>query len=509
MEALHLNEILAAVNGTAIWLDESDSQAADTIKIHKVSTNSRDSLAKGLFVPVIGERVDAHDFIGGAFQNGAVVSFTSRHQSMSDVMSDETLTTLLSTGDVKGKVLISVENTLEALQKLATYYRNQFKIPVIGISGSVGKTTTKEMISAALETKLNVLKTFGNMNSQIGVALMMFELDGSKDVAVIEMGISEPNEMERLCFIARPKYAVLTNIGVSHIANLKTRENIRKEKSKIVNAFDTTSALYVNGNDDLLKEIYLNYEKVMKSGKRVTEFSIDLDETTMMRLVESRVVAFGTEEYCGFKAVEIKTEEERTSFTLIYPQGEEKIQLNVCGIHNVYNALVALAIAYEFGIAPGVAKVGLESYEPIKMRGQIFHYGDLKVIDDTYNASPDSMKSGIHVLLDLSGVNRRIAILADVLELGELSEQCHYGVGEYLADTKVDVLITVGPQAKFIAKAVDDRKAMMETYSFAKNEEVNAFLATFVKHKDGILVKGSRGMHTEEIVEFLSTLEVK
>lgn len=509
MEALHLKEILSAVNGTAIWLDAVDSQLAENMKIHQVSTNSRDTLEQGLFVPVIGERVDAHNFIGGAFQNGAIASFTSRHQSMSDVMSDETLTAFIHEGDTKGKVLICVDNTLEALQTLATYYRNKFQTPVIGISGSVGKTTTKEMISAALETKFHVLKTFGNMNSQIGVALMMFELDASKDVAVIEMGISEPHEMERLCSIAQPKFAVLTNIGVSHIANLKTRENIRKEKSKIVNAFDSSSALYVNGNDDLLKEIYTGYETVMKSSKGTAEFGIDLDEITKKKLLESRVIAFGTEDYCGFRAIDITTEEERTSFTLVYPEGKEQVQLNVCGIHNVYNALVALAIAYEFGITPEVAKLGLQSYQPMKMRGQIFEYGDLKVIDDTYNASPDSMKSGIHVLLDLSGVHRRIAILADVLELGELSEQCHYGVGEYLADTKVDVLITVGSQAKFIANAVKDRNSGIETYSFEKNEDANAFLATFVKHKDGILVKGSRGMHTEEIVGFLSTVDVK
>ena len=247
----------------------------------------------------------------------------------------------------------------------------------------------------------------------------------------------------------------------------------------------------------------------MQSGKGAADFSIDLDDTTKKKLLESRVIAFGTEEYCGFRAIDIVTEDERTSFTLVYPEGEEQVQLNVCGIHNVYNALVALAIAYEFGVAPEVAKLGLKSYQPIKMRGQIFQYGDLKVIDDTYNASPDSMKSGINVLLDLSDVSRRIAILADVLELGEISEQCHYGVGEYLADTKVDALITVGSQAKFIANAVKDRNTKIETYSFDKNEDANAFLATFVKHKDGILVKGSRGMRTEEIVGFLSTLDVK
>ena len=503
METLHLKEILTAVDGTAILLPSTQPLDMSQITIKKVSTNSRDALDCGLFVPVIGERVDAHDFIQGAFENGAVLSFTSRHKSMNDVMKDEKLAPFLVNKRSSQKALIYVDDTLTALQKLATYYRKKFKTPIIGISGSVGKTTTKEMISAALSTKFNVLKTFGNMNSQIGVALMMFELDATKDIAVIEMGISEPNEMERLCAIAQPKYAVLTNIGVSHIANLKSRENIRKEKSKIVNSFDTSSVLYVNGNDDLLQEIFLNFEQLQKNMSECQDFTIDLDEVTKEKIATSKVVAFGTTEYCGFRAVDIKTVEEKTTFTMIYPKGTEEVHLNVCGIHNVYNALVALAIAESFGIEPGIAKKGLEAYEPVKMRGQIFNYNDVKVIDDTYNASPDSMKSGIHILLDLSGVKRRIAILADVLELGEHSRQCHYGVGEYLADTKVDTLITIGREARYIAQAVKDKNALIETYSFNNNEETNAFLATYVKEQDGILVKGSRGMHTEQIVEFL------
>ena len=498
METLHLKEILEAVNGTAIWLDDSTRNENEIIL--KVGTNSRETMEQGLFVPVIGERVDAHDFIKGAFESGAIASFTSRHRSMDDVMADDSLKDYIDLK--KGGVLITVEDTVMALQKLATYYRNKFKIPVIGISGSVGKTTTKEMISAALQTQLNVLKTFGNMNSQIGVALMMFELDHKRDVAVIEMGISEENEMNRLCDIAKPCYAVLTNIGVSHIANLKTRENIRKEKTKIANAFLESSVLFVNGNDDLLQEIYLEKEKN-------SSMTIDLDDITKEKLMNARVLAFGTQEFCGFQAYEIKTQNEKTTFMMRYPAGEMQVKLNVCGIHNVYNALVAMALAYEFGIDLEVAKSGLEQYEPVKMRGQIFTFHNIKVIDDTYNASPDSMRSGVNVLLDLSGVNRRIAILADVLELGEHSRECHYGVGEYIAKTKVDVLVTIGSQAKFIAKAVNDNNITIKTYSFETNEEANQFLTGFIQKQDGILVKGSRGMHTEQVVEYLKELVVE
>lgn len=503
MKSLHLYEILQAVKGTAIWFNDLDSESCDGIAITKVSTNSRDELTNGLFVPIIGERVDAHDFIKDALSQGANISFTSRHKCKEDVLADEKLSTAMGHVDFKGKVLIAVADTLQALQMLAEYYRNQFQTPIIGISGSVGKTTTKEMISAALETKLKVLKTFGNMNSQIGVSLMMFELDGTQDVAVIEMGISELDEMKQLCQIAKPDYAVVTNIGVSHIANLKTRENIRKEKLNIVNAFGTESVLYVNGTDDLLKEVYFDYEAYVTKG---TEFSIDLSDTTKQRLKASKVCAFGTQEYCNFQATKIETKDEMTSFVLKYPKAEEEIQLKVCGIHNVYNAVVALAIASEFQIAPSEAKLGLETYQPIKMRGQIMNYAGLKVIDDTYNASPDSMKSGINVLLDLNGVNRRIAVLADVLELGEMSKECHYGVGEYIANTAVDVLVTVGEQAKYIAQAVSEHNNRIETYSYSTNEDAILFLDGFVENSDGILVKGSRGMHTEQIVEALSKM---
>lgn len=501
MKSLQLNEILEAVGGTVIWLNDAVACEAKEVCVSKVSTNSRDELTNGLFVPIIGERVDAHDFIKGALDMGAVVSFTSRHKCKEDVMADVAFTEVCNQKAYEGKVLIAVEDTLKALQMLATFYRMKFETPVVGISGSVGKTTTKEMISAALETKCKVLKTFGNMNSQIGVALMMFELDGTQDVAVIEMGISEPEEMKHLCAIAKPKYAVLTNIGVSHIANLKTRENIRKEKANIVNCFGKDSVLYVNGTDDMLQKIAFDFT-ALSNGQN--DFSVDLSETTKSLLKEAKVVAFGTEEYCGFRAVNIETQDEKTSFILSYPEGKEEIRLNVCGIHNVYNAVVALAVAYEFGIHPSVAKQGLESYQPIKMRGQIMNYGSIKVIDDTYNASPDSMKSGINVLLDLNGVNRRIAVLADVLELGDMSSECHYGVGEYVANTAVDALVTIGQQAKFIAKAVKEKNGAIKTYSFDNNEEANEFLLGFVKEQDGILVKGSRGMHTEQIVEALS-----
>lgn len=474
MVALSIKEIADAVEGT-VYGDTS-------VNITSVSTNSKNLLEGALFVPIIGERTDAHDFIADAFRSGAKVCFTSRELEYAD-----------------GKNYIKVEDTRKALQALGTYYRNKFSLPVVGITGSVGKTTTKEMIFAALETKYRVLKTEGNMNSQVGLPLMMLRLEPEHEIAVIEMGMSEEGEMARLADIARPEIAVVTNIGVSHIAQLKTRENIRKEKLNIINSFSKSSMLFVNGNDDLLCEL------IPESKKSLDE--LDLCQQTREKLKECKRVAYGTASGCTYLADNICTENGGTRFTFrktaCENYGEEEITLQVLGIHNVYNALAALAVAEHYNIPASVAKEGLKNYLPIAMRGEIKAVNGLKIIDDSYNASPDSMKSGVQVLLALENVNRRVAVLADVKELGEISKQCHYEVGVSISSLSIDALVTVGEEAAFIAQAVEDRNAPIETYRFDDNQQASDFLKGYLKSSDGILVKGSRGMKTDEIVNYL------
>ena len=408
MEALSIEEIARAVEGRVLSGDE-------TIAITYVGTNSKVQEANGLFVPIVGEKTDGHKFILDAFANGAVACFTDRELDYRE-----------------GKAYIGVENTLKALQDLGSYYRNKFNIPVIGITGSVGKTTTKEMVAAALETKYNVLKTEGNMNSQVGLPLMMLKLNKEHEIAVIEMGISEEGEMEKLAKIARPETAIVTNIGVSHIAQLKTRENIRKEKMNIINEFKEGSTLFLNGNDDLLSEI--------KPG-----IDLDLKPLTKESLIKSEIITFGADTSCDYKAVDITSSLGSTHFTLSHTR--EEITLSVLGLHNVYNALAALAVAKHYNIPVSIAKEGLRNYQPIAMRGQILEINQMKIIDDFYNASPDSMKSGVQVLMELDGVNRRIAVLADIKELGEISHQSHYEVGVFLSEQPVDGVITIGEEA--------------------------------------------------------------
>ncbi len=508
MEALKVKEIAEAVGGVILWGDENTL-------ITSVGINSKNMEADSLFVPIVGERVDAHDYIEDAFRSGAAACFTSRHK-----VSDSTALKGNHNIPVENKVFIGVEDTLKALQALAVFYRSRFNIPVIGITGSVGKTTTKEMVAAALGTRYNVLKTEGNMNSQVGLPLMMLRLDSSHEIAVIEMGMSEEGEMAKLTKIAKPEAAIMTNIGVSHIAQLKTRENIRKEKLNIINAFGEKSVLFINGNDDMLSKLYKT--------DRNASVCLDLSEETRSRYLNTEVAAFGTEAFCDYRAEDIRTVNGETHFILRkkpdrkYPEAAqdskseydnrnksskdnsfdgEEIVLQVLGMHNVFNALAALAIAEHYHIPVSIAKEGLRKYQPIAMRGQIKEVNGMKIIDDSYNASPDSIKSGIHVLLELDGIKRRIAVLADVFELGEMSVQCHYDIGTYITGQKIDEVVTIGTEASHIARAIRDKNSGIPTHSFMKNEDAVDYLLNHLKAGDGILVKGSRGMKTDEIVK--------
>ncbi len=496
MAVFTIEEIAKIVGGTILQGDGSK-------KIDKFSTDSRYGDATTLFVPVIGERVDAHDFIKNAMETGMQCTFTMRNQ-----VEEAT----------EGMTYIQVEHSVTALQRLGEDYRSQFSLPLIGITGSVGKTTTKEMIAAALETRMNVLKTDKNMNSQVGLPQMMTRITKEHDIAVIEMGMSQFGEMKRLSKVARPTFAVMTNIGVSHIGQLKTMENIRKEKADICNYFEPGSVLLVNGDDPLLREIYDAFTNPKKNDKEKTHLldKINLSLETVEKLKQSTVVTFGTDEECDVYASHIKTIGDKTEF-IYHNKKQEKsqgeiIQLSVLGQHNVLNALVALFIAEYFGIAPSIAKEGLLNYQPITMRGGIEKVNEITVIDDTYNASPDSMKGAINVLLELPKDHRKIIVLADILELGEISKRCHYEVGEYLAKQSqnalnssktIDIVITIGKEADQIAKAVSDVNSLIQVHSCETKEEAGELLMKLLEKKDTILFKGSRGMQLEVLVNLV------
>lgn len=469
MKGYNAGKIAEIVGGTVIAGDGS----AD---IAEFSTDSRVGAADVLFVPVIGERVDAHDFIRDAYGHGMRAVFTSRGEIVPGT---------------KGMTYIKVEDTVAALQKFGAYVRNTFALPIVGITGSVGKTTTKEMVAAALMTRKNTLKTAGNMNSQVGLPRMMTRILPEHEIAVIEMGMSMPGEMGRLARVARPECAVMTNIGVSHIGQLGSKENIRKEKLNIINEFPDGGVLFLNGDDPMLAELAEAPEKV------------EMDASAAEKFPKIRIVTFGTKKDCDYRAENIVFQGEETSFMLcVKGDGSgcrRKIRLPVQGNHNVLNALAALAVAEHYGIAPEIAAEGLAAYRPIAMRGGKLVKNGITVIDDTYNASPDSMKGGIDILMAAQG-RRHIAVFADMLELGELSEGCHREVGAYLAEKKADFLAAIGAEAEYYIKGA----AGVESRHFDGNSSALVFLREYVKEGDVILVKGSRGMKLEEIVKGLT-----
>lgn len=452
MEML-VRDIVAACNGKLLCGDEN-------AVVRGASTDSRKIASGTMFVPIKGERTDAHDYIASTFEKGAVATLTQEHDAMLDT-----------------HAWIRVDDTQAALQKIAAAYRAQFDIPVIGITGSVGKTTTKEMVALALSSELNVMRTEGNFNSQIGLPLTMFHIEPEHQAAVIEMGMSNFGEMGRLAKIAAPSRAIMTNIGISHIEQLKTQENIMAEKLHITDRFDKDSILFLNGDDTLLAGL---------KGK----FSF-------------KTVFFGTQPWCDYCAQDITSDGQKTEFTIVTATEREQVVIPALGIHNVSNALAAIAVANSLGIASKKAIAALAEYRPLAMRQQIHTVHGITVIDDSYNASPDSMKSSINVLCNLKNSGKTLAVLADMLELGELSQQAHYSVGEYCAKSGVNVLITIGERAAQIAEGARSAGSGVECYVFQNNEQAITKLHELLCEGDAVIVKGSRGMHTDAIVKDL------
>ncbi len=468
MERIVVKDIVSAVKGRLVCGDQETA-------VTRVVTDSREAGEGSLFVPIIGERVDAHRFIPEVMEAGAAAVFSSDPEIRPE----------------RG-ACIYVEDTLEALQHLAGWYRSRFDIPVIGVTGSVGKTTTKEMISTVLSTRYHVLKTIGNLNSQIGVALMMFHLDRDVQMAVFEMGISMPGEMARLVEIAKPQTVVITNIGVSHIGNLGSRGNIMREKGHIVKYAGTSHGgrIYICGNGDL-KELAghcIPYEVCEK---------------------ECETVFYGTGEDCAVRALDIQVDEEGQNFLYegISPTESGRVRLSVLGSHNVNNAVIALALGQQFGISLENGARALERYRPFAMRGERKDCHGYHIIDDTYNASPDSINSNIDALFDYDAgreAGKKIAVLGDVLELGDQSEELHRGIGQFIAKEaengkKLSYVVTVGEGAGYICSQVEEQTDI-PTKRCRNNSEAADFVKQIAGKGDWILIKGSRGMKMDEVV---------
>ncbi len=463
MKAFTIRQIIEATKGQLLTNSSINLDA----EINGVSTDTR-TIKKGeLFIPLVGEMFDGHYFVDEAIEKGASAVLIHREDA-------KFLPELFSEVAV-----VKVADTLRALQDLASFQRNRFNIPVVAVTGSNGKTTTKDMIALVLSEKFKVLKTQGNLNNEIGLPLTLLGLEDSHEVAVVEMGMNHLGEIHRLAEIARPNIGVITNIGVSHIQNLGTRENILKAKMEIFDFFTSEDKAILNGDDEFLSKI--------------------------ANELPYQIKYYGTSDIASIKAQDIKLlGEQGISYNLNIEGEIHPMEIPIPGKHNVYNSLAAAAVGSIMGIAMADIAKSLKSYRPGNMRLNIFTTdSNIKVIDDVYNASPDSMKASIEVLKDL-GQGRKIAILGDMLELGDYSQKGHTEVGEVVAHKGIDILITVGQESKFIVTGASscgmDNRNIIHLES---NKDVIEYLDTLIEQGDRILVKGSRGMKMEEIVEYL------
>ena len=437
------------------------------IEISAITTDSRKIQKNGMFIAICGEKSDGHDYIGKCFDDGALCCISERELPG------------------ESRPYIQVESSLTALKQLAAYYRQQLDIKVVGITGSVGKTSTKETIASVLAQKYKVKKTQGNFNNEIGLPLTVFTLEESDEIAVLEMGISDFGEMTRLTAIACPDVCVITNIGWCHLENLKTRDGILKAKTEIFKSMNPDGTVILNGDDDKLITIKDVYDK--------------------------KPVFFGIENKCGIYAENIVNNGLEGMMAAICNVNtadninDFDVHIPVAGIHMVYNSMAAAAVGAVFGLTSKEIADGIANMETLAGRNHIIRTDSLLILDDCYNANPVSMKSSIDVLASSKG--RKVAILGDMFELGEEEKQLHYGVGEYFKDKNIDVLITVGELSKNIAAGVRTVSAC-DVHSYNTKDELEKDFTKLLKKGDNILVKASHGMQFTKIVDFLEKLEL-
>lgn len=447
---LTLEEILKAVEGELIFKSSKD------LKISGVSTDTRTIVEDSLFLALKGENYDANLFVEDALKKGASLCIVDEVHDHINYSYD--------------KHIIKVENTGAALLRLAAYYREKLKIKVVGVTGSTGKTSTKDVIAAVLSSKFKVYKTKGNYNNEIGLPLTLLNMPENIDVAVLEMGMSNLNEIHQLAEVAKPDLAVITNIGISHIENLKTRENIFKAKMEITDFFNSSNVLIVNGEDGYLKTIGEKPYKVVKTG-----FS---KENSIL-------------------GKDIESLPQGTKFNVTLHGREEEFFIPLIGKHNVENTLLAIAVGDNLGLTIKDMEKGMDNLEATSMRLEIVEKNGVVVINDCYNASPTSMKAAIDVEKSLK-VQRRIAVFGSMKELGDYAAKSHVEIGKYAKDNNIDVLITLGEYSSFYKEGYGENIVICNSI-----EEVMEKINSILKPKDSILIKASRSEKFERIVHGL------
>lgn len=453
MKNLTLEHITQVCHGIYHGAEEQKQK-----EITAVVTDSRQVTDGCLFVPIVGERVDGHDFIAKVMENGALCTLSEK-----------------DLGDTEFPY-IQIESSLLAVKELAAYYLDQLQIPVVGITGSVGKTSTKEMIAAVLSRKFRVLKTLGNFNNELGLPLTVFRLREEDEIAVLEMGISFFGEMHRLAAISRPNTCVITNIGTCHLENLKDRDGVLKAKTEVFDHLRENATVILNGDDDKLATI----TKVQ--GREPVFFGVNKEFPLFADHIESQ----------GLKGI---------SCRIHTPKGNFDVTIPIPGQHMVYNALAGTAVGLTYQMTLEEIKEGIESLQSLSGRFHIIDTEAYTIIDDCYNANPMSMKASLEILKDAKG--RKVAILGDMGELGEKERELHREVGTFAGNTKPDLLICVGKLCKDMAEAAKEANKELTVLHRDTLEEFLEILPEVLQKGDTILIKASHFMNFPKIVEKL------
>jgi len=465
---LTIRQIAESTGGRLVYngTKESEEQFLSR-QVDSVVLDSRQVTAGGVFIATVGERVDGHTFVSSVFEKGAVLAIVQREPEESE----HWLSYLV------------VDDTLRALKEVAEYYRKNLRIPVIGITGSVGKTSTKEFIAGVLSEKYNVLKTQGNYNNEIGVPLTLLRIRPEHEAAVVEMGISGFGEMHRLSRMARPDIAVITNIGQCHLENLKDRNGVLRAKTEIFDFMPPEGKICLNGNDDKLQTVSA------ADGRDILFFGIENNASGAVYATD--VVGKGL---WGSEAVLHNTTGEAYAVEVPLP-----------GVHMVLNATAAACVAELLGLTPVQIQTGIKKVAAVDGRNNLIRTEKYTLIDDCYNANPISMKAGIDLLCTAD--TETVAILGDMFELGENSDAMHTDVGVYAAQKGVDRIFCVGANSRHMYEAVLQSVFGGTVLYFDTTEEVLSALegkaAKLLPEGCTILIKASHGMRFSRVVELL------
>ncbi len=430
--------------------------------IKGVSIDTR-SISEGqLYVPIKGERFDGHGFIQKAVEAGAVAALWNENQPLPQV----------------NIPLILVEDTVEALQRLAREYRLQINARVIGITGSNGKTSTKDILAGMLKTKYKTQKTFGNLNNHLGVPLTLLELEEDTEMAVVEMGISDPGEMALLTSIALPDAAIITNIGEAHLTTMGTKENIYTEKLKIAEGLKPEGIFVFNGDDEALRE-----------------------KVESLKLPQ-RLETFGEKPWNTYRPILKKLQEEGSLFVL---EGMEEapMLLPMLGRHQIYNAAAAIAVARFFGLSFMEIREGLLNIDATGMRNELIVGKGLTILNDAYKSNPSSLRAALDTLYGLKNYRQKIAVLGDMEGIGSDEVEYHRVIGREIDPDEIDYLFTIGPLSKNLSEAAALRFPINRVRSFTSREEMIKEIKRILANNAIILVKASRGLQLEQVIEAL------